>query len=147
MKRIYGLAFVLGLVVASCGFGPGGEEKQAKEAIRFPVQDMMDKLIRSMDTWRGLNQAEKEKAVEVVMGLFRERENTAILKSPDFYAKRVDEALAATPDMAGLSLPTMVKLMAVMEYDFFNGQDKDELARQVLGEKMYEENKKRLGGA
>ena len=38
----------------------------------------------------------------------------------------------------------ILRLVAIMEYDFDNGQDKDEMARRILGEKVYQENKKRI---
>lgn len=140
MRWVLCLPAVL-LVTTSC---MKQAEETPREPIRFPVQEMMDQLIRSLENWNGLNPSEKEKAIEVTIGLFKERENTAILKEPPFYAKKLDEALAATPTMGSLDLPTMLKILAVMEYDYYNGQNKDELARQVLGEKMYEENKRRL---
>ena len=70
--------------------------------------------------------------------LFRERQNIAILRPADFYATQIDRALAANSQMQGADLMTVVKMMAVMEYDFYNGQNKDALAKEVLGEKVYE---------
>jgi hypothetical protein len=37
-----------------------------------------------------------------------------------------------------------LQILAITEYDFDNGMDKDALAKQVLGEAGYEENKKRI---
>jgi len=42
-----------------------------------------------------------------------------------------------------MDIMTMLNILAVMEYDYYNGQNKDELARKVLGEKAFEENQVR----
>ena len=38
----------------------------------------------------------------------------------------------------------ILKIAAILEYDFETGEDKDLLARKFLGEKLYLQNKQRL---
>ena len=38
----------------------------------------------------------------------------------------------------------LLQILAIVDYDFDNGMDKDRLAKQVLGEVGYDENKKRF---
>ena len=109
----------------------------------LPIEKMTG-LLNKMETWNELSPLEKEGAIKTIFDLFRNRENSAITKSAKFYADRVDAALTENPTFLNASLPSLVKILAVMEYDFYNGQNKETLAQQVLGDKLYESNRKRL---
>ncbi len=68
-----------------------------------------------------------------------------IKQSPVAYCKKLDAFYARHPDMKGQSLAIVLKTLIIMEYDWSQrGVDKDQLARQFLGEKLYQENKTRL---
>ncbi|VAW19566.1 hypothetical protein MNBD_BACTEROID05-482 [hydrothermal vent metagenome] len=51
---------------------------------------------------------------------------------------RTDENLLKTP------FKNVLRFVAIMEYDYDNGQDKDALAQKVLGAGQYQANKRRL---
>ncbi len=106
-------------------------------------EQMMNQLSVNSLLWGQLNQEDKKKAVDAVIGLYKVRDNIAILNSADFYARRVDETIAGDPGVANLDLPQIIKILTVMEYDFYNGQNKEELAKKTLGDKMYEANRLR----
>ncbi len=108
-----------------------------------PIEEKMNELAASAQSWNTLSAQEKTQAVSLIIDLYRVRENGTPTKSVDFYVKKIDESLAKDPTMSTLGLPVIVKLLAVMEYDYYNGQDKDQLAKQLLGPTIYEENKKR----
>jgi hypothetical protein len=38
----------------------------------------------------------------------------------------------------------LIKVLAIVDYDFDNGMSKDDLARHVLGDAGFEQNKKRF---
>jgi len=143
MKTISVLLVAMMLMTASCS--KSSEEVSAvSEGGLDPAafQQVMTQLYVSTGKWFELNRADKIKAIETVFGLFKDRENVAILKSPDFYVDRVDGMLRSNPAL-GLNLPTVLKILTVMEYDFYNGQNKDELAQQILGPQLYEQNRRR----
>ena len=119
------------------------KEKPQAQATGRPFEEMMNKLTVSLQGWNQLNQDDKLKAVDAVISLYKVRENSAILNSGSFYVKKVDDTLAGDPSVLNMNLPTVMKILSVMEYDFYNGQNKDELARQILGENGYEANKSR----
>lgn len=125
------------------GNAVGTELPRQPASPNFPA--IFAELNTQMTSWPKLLQADKVAAVDMAIRMFRERENTAILKSPEFYAKRLDEMITANPTMKSLNLPTLLKIVSVMEYDFYNGQDKEALARNVLGPQLYEQNRQRLG--
>ena len=105
---------------------------------------MMNQLSQSLAIWSGLSAEDKARAVQAVIDLYKARENIAILKPAEFYVKRVDNDLVGDSPLKTMGLLTVIKLISVMEYDFYNGENKDELAKKVLGEKMFESNKRRV---
>lgn len=98
--------------------------------------NMMNQLSANLMTWNSLSNANKTQAVDAVIQLYKNRENSAILKPADFYVQKIDEAIGANPAMANSNLINIVRIMAVMEYDFYNGKNKDDLAKEVLGDRM-----------
>ncbi|HOW59986.1 MAG TPA: hypothetical protein PLO78_09720 [Candidatus Omnitrophota bacterium] len=149
-KRIgmVGVAVFCILAVVVCyGFLSGKSdqvtlgEKQGGLGIMFP--DMMNQLSQNMSLWPRMNQDEKKLAVSAVIGLYKTRENSAILNTPEFYVGKIDDTLKSDPSVSNLSIMAMLRILAIMEYDYYNGQDKDTLARQILGEKGFTENQRR----
>lgn len=94
-------------------------------------------LVLTARNWPNVPEGDKIKAVTEVIDLYKKRENVAILKEPSFYAGRIDDAAATGSFPITAPLPTLVQLFAVMEYDYYNGQNKDELAKSILGEPLY----------
>ena len=68
-----------------------------------------------------------------------------IRKDPAHYVELIDQFAVQTPDLLKHPFKDVLRFVAVLEYDFDNGQDKDEMAMHMLGEKGYEVNRKRLG--
>lgn len=113
---------------------PAGASPAAPSALSFG--EMMNQLSQNLTVWKTMDSANKKQAIEAVIRLYATRENSAILKPADFYVQKLDEALAGNPGMANSNLITIVKILSVMEYDFYNGKNKEDLARETLGEKM-----------
>lgn len=73
------------------------------------------------------------------------QEGIKISQPPDYYARMIDDMAQANPSMLNRPFKELMQILAIMEYDFDNGMDRDTLARQALGEEFYRTNKKRLG--
>lgn len=108
------------------------------------IQIIIAALNSNSQGWLELAAGDKIASLDAMIRLFRERENAAILKSPEEYVQKIDTMLSSNTSMKALNLPTLIKIAAVMEYDFYNGQEKETLAQQVLGPQLYQENKARL---
>ena len=106
-------------------------------------QAKMDQLLTSSKGWSSLTYQEKLKAIDLVINLFKVKENAAILKPVEHYSQRVDVSFSKDPSMATLPLTLVIKILSVMEFDFYNGQDKQALARQTLGPDFFEQGEKR----
>jgi len=106
------------------------------DAERSPEEDrkLMQALQRDMTSWDRLIWADKVAAVRLVILYFQSRQNTAILKTPEFYAKKIDDLLNSSPGMKKNPISLVLKLAAILEYDFYNGMDKQELVVGALGE-------------
>jgi len=142
-KKILGLMAIMILVMAvGTSTNSYAKKKDKDSSMGFP--QMMSKLSVNMQIWDDLNESEKAEAVSGVIGLYRTRNNVAILREPEFYIKQIDQTIRSNPTMRGMGIVTVMRILSVMEYDYYNGQNKDELAKEVLGEKMYEANKMRL---
>ena len=109
------------------------------------ITEVWQRLDKDSRAWALLidNQA-KALTVEEFIDRFR-KEGAKIQKSPAQYALAIDQMASQNPQMLTQPFKDLVRLTAVMEYDFDNGMDRDALAKKVLGDKFYQDNKKRLG--
>jgi len=70
-----------------------------------------------------------------------------IIKRPaGYYVNAINSMAAQRPGILASSLNKILEIVAVMDYDFDNGQDKDVMAKKLLGDKGYEKNRKRVFG-
>jgi hypothetical protein len=126
--------------------GEGARESLvASPASLHPVlyELMMSELMRSPAKWPDLDSDLKNRAIEGFIGLIRLRENATIGRPADYYVSRIDEMLEQNPNTPQ-GIPALLKILAVMDYDYDSGQDKDQLAREVLGPQLYAANRARL---
>ncbi len=86
----------------------------------------------------------KRKTVERFISSYRDK-GIYIQKDADFYVSMIDDMLSGNSTLLHSPFADILKFVAIMEYDFDNGQDKDRMARRLLGDKVYQENKMRLG--
>ena len=108
------------------------------------TQKHLNSLTQSMRLWSSLNWDEKEQIVSMVILYFRAQHNTAILNDPAFYVKQLDRFLETNPGGADKNIMTLVQFFAVLESDFFDGQDREKTAQRVLGPKLYADTRRQL---
>ena len=105
---------------------------------------MLASLSKDLNIWNRLHPADQLVAVAAVMDLFVKQNQVKFTKSPEFYVRRLNQTLMTNGEIRAMPLDRVMMILSVMEYDFDNGQDKDELARQILGPDMYKANQERL---
>lgn len=91
---------------------------------------------------------DKEPKVAIVADYIQryQKQGVVITRSPEYYVQLIDGASQASPQMLQQPMETVLRIMAIIDYDFENGQNKDAMALKVLGsQQAFEENKKRLG--
>ncbi len=109
-----------------------------------PVEDFWKKLDSSSQLWgQVVKPTDKNKIVTHYINFYRSQ-GISITREPSRYSALIDAMSESNPGMLSNPFPDVLRIVAIMEYDFNNGQDRDLMARQVLGEKAYIANKTRL---
>lgn len=108
------------------------------------VDDLWESLDNSGAAWTLIQDTEiKALTVAHYIDQFK-NQGVAIKKTPGFYAQMIDQMSQQDPNMLFSPFPNVIQILAIMEYDFDNGHDKDALAKKVLGD-FYFDNLKRIG--
>ncbi len=68
-----------------------------------------------------------------------------IQNPPIYYVQMIDAMSKNSSAMLKSPFEEVLKKVAIIEYDFDNGRDKDLMAREILGEEAFQKNKARLG--
>lgn len=98
-------------------------------------------LGQNMSSWDNLSWDDKESAAAMAIEFFRKTANIAILKSPQHYVLLINTLLKEKPEAKEQSIFVILQSLAIQEYDFFNGQNADAQAKQLLGPELFERNK------
>ena len=114
-----------------------------KEVVR--LQDIWNALEFSSKVWTLMMDMEPKVATVDRYIQWYAMKGIRIENPPVFYARMIDEMAQKWPEILDLPFDQLLKVMAVMEYDFDNGRDKDLMARELLGEKLFLQNKQRMG--
>lgn len=128
------------------------EMLQQRIAEEAEVQEVVDlnRLLAAFESssrpWELIIDTEA-KGVVVQAHIDRYRQQGVTIKnSPFHYVALIDSMSRESPQMLQQPLSAVLKILAIIEYDFGNGQDKDSLAYQVLGTRQAVlENRARLG--
>lgn len=132
-----------------------GQEAMQKRPFVPSLSDEVEDTVDITDVWRKLDvdsrawtllidpQA-KVSTVSEYMDRFR-KQGVRIQGSPSSYAEMIDQLAIENPSLLTNPFKNLVQLVAIMEYDFDSGMDKDLLAKKFLGQSLYESNRKRLG--
>ena len=69
--------------------------------------------------------------------------NIRITKTPGHYAGMIDALAEQTPGFLSAPFMNVLSYAAIMEYDFYNGENKDALALKTLGQQGFDQNRTR----
>lgn len=122
------------------------QDPKKKEKVEVVgIEQVWEQLEQSSEVWDlMLDREPKELTVEREIGKFQDQ-GVEIKKSVSYYTDRIDTILKQNATMKQYPLANILRILAIMDYDFDNGQNKDLMAMEVLGAKLYLENKKRPG--
>ena len=109
------------------------------------MSQLLDTLANSSQVWSLIiDQGAKEMVVQRFIDHFHQH-SIAIRKPAAFYAQQIDSMSQTHPEMLQQAFPDILQTVAIIEYDFNNGQNKDAMALKVLGQEAFLQNKRRLG--
>ena len=108
------------------------------------LSQLTDSLKTSSEAWDMIISPD-DKAL-VVNEFIKEyaAQGVTIKKPGEFYANVIDQMAAGSQEMLAMPFERVLQVVAVMEYDFDNGQNPDALAQKILGPQFYAKNKERL---
>ena len=136
---------------AQAGFQAGmyyGQQMAAADAEAQEVvtlDQMVGALEESSHPWPLMIDIQaKQAVVEHFIQKFR-RQGVEINRPAIYYAHMIDSMAKDAPQMLDNSFDRVLQVVAIIEYDFDNGQDKDAMALQILGEEGFRSNRQRLG--
>ena len=110
------------------------------------LNDVLISLKRSARDWPLIiDMPAKEMVISYFIDQYRQQK-VQIRKAPQYYATMIDEMSAQTPQMLEPPFDQILRIVATLEYDFDNGQNKDAMVRQILGSQdAMLKNRQRLG--
>ena len=110
------------------------------------MKDIWEVMEESSEVWLQMMDDEpKELTVARFIDAFRKK-GIYIRKPAGHYVQMIDNMASKNANLLEQPFLNVLRIMAIIEYDYDNGQDKDLMARQVLGTKQaYMQNKQRLG--
>lgn len=121
------------------------EQKGAPDEV-MDFDALWEELAVSSEIWmRIVDRQIKALIVETYIDWYREQ-GIEIKKSQVDYMLLIDTMALQNPGLFERPFQDVLMFVAVMEYDFDNGTNKDQLAQKVLGPQIYEINRRRLGG-
>ncbi len=123
-------------------YGEKIEQSQPEDVVT--LSDIWQVFEKTSESWSLImDRQAKVATVEKFINDYK-KEGVILRKSPDEYVDIIDSMTQSNQAILTNSFKGVLKFVAIVEYDFDNGQNKDELARKILGEKFYNENRKRL---
>ena len=75
---------------------------------------------------------------------FFKNQGAIIKKSPEFYVEMIDGIAQESPEMLKNPFEFVLQVLAIIEYDFDTGTDKDQMALKILGPEGFKSNKQRF---
>lgn len=126
-------------------------QKQTEQQMIAQTQEIVDfaniweKLKISSHIWvEIMDDKPKVMIVEDYIAAFA-GQGIVIAKDPQFYVKMIDNLAIQNPQMLNSPFADVLRFVAIIEYDYDNGQDRDALAKKVLGPQAFEKNRQRFG--
>lgn len=127
------------------GFDSGRGAPRADMTAEESLMQLLAVLEESSGIWIKISDVNYKNLV-VSQHIERYRQEGALIRKPAaYYAQFITTMGEGNPALLSRPFSELLRLAAIMEYDFENGQNKDALARSVLGDDMYKVNRKRLG--
>ena len=119
--------------------------KPEKAAAVATLEDVLASFEHDSRAWALIiDSSAKEMVIKRYFRKFYEK-GVYIRKTPAQYASMIDSMAQESPEMLQQPMMTILQIAAILQYDFDNGQNQDEMALKVLGSRQaVEKHKKAL---
>ncbi|MDD5216512.1 MAG: hypothetical protein PHS88_00255 [Candidatus Omnitrophica bacterium] len=95
--------------------------------------------------WGRIQSQETKTAIAGYFIAEYKRRGVMIKNTPEYYAGAIDEMTRQNPDFLSQPFDKLLRFVSVIDYDYDNGQDKDQMVLQFLGPEGAKRNRQRLG--
>ena len=125
--------------------GPGASQQtQGPKLSTEQINQLITSLKTSSVVWPKIP-GDNNKALSVSYFISEFKKKGVTIKKPTArYTSIITGMTSQNPGLLKMPLDRLLQTTAIVEYDFDNGQDKDLMAKKLLGEAGYLRNKKRL---
>ncbi len=108
------------------------------------LTEVWKKLDNKSTIWTALDDDQaKLLTVSEYIGRY-EKEGVKINEPPAHYVQMIDQLSQQNPQMLQRPFGEVIQILAIIDYDFDNGMDRDTLAKKVLGDQGFAANQKRI---
>ena len=108
------------------------------------MSDVLEALETSSKVWVLIADIEPKLFIVASHIDFFKNQGIVIKKPPEFYVEMIDAMAQESPEMLNNPFKSMFQVLAIIEYDFDAGIDKDEMALKILGPEGFKANRKRF---
>ncbi len=121
-------------------FPPASEFEQVSE-----MNDILQALERSSRVWPLI--ADWQPKVFIIQQYIKyfHSQGVVLRLSAEHYAEAIDAMFYQEPEALAIPFIDVLRVVSILEYDFDNGQNKDQMALQILGKEAFLANLERLG--
>lgn len=120
------------------------DEQRGPEEV-MDLATLSEELTKSSEVWTRIMDNQVKAQIVVTYINWYHQQGIVLQKSPGEYLYLLDSASMENPSMFELPFADVLRLLAIMEYDFNNGMNKDQMVVATFGQNFYQQNKKRLG--
>lgn len=119
------------------------DESQVKDIVN--IEDLWKTFETTSENWPLIMETQA-KVLTVDRAIYQYKEKGVTISNPPLhYVQMIDGASEQNPALLNQPFENLLQFMAIIEYDFDNGTDRDQLAKELLGEQGWKSNRKRLG--
>ena len=116
------------------------------QAQTMSMSDIWVTLNTSSEIWPQVEDIHARAACVAYYIEYYRRHRVIMLKPPMHYTQMMDGLSSQNPGFLQYPFKDVFRILAIIEYDYNNGMDKDELAQRVLGNgEAFHANRRRLG--
>ena len=110
------------------------------------LAELFNRLDQSGELWMNINDVRMKALIVTRYVDLYGKFGVKILKPAIYYANLIDAMAQNNPRLLANPFDQVLRIVAILEYDYNSGEDKDALARSILGDpQAFVNNKKRLG--
>jgi len=97
----------------------------------------------SMWLWMHVDKKKKIEIIDTLKSMLKEKSNVIVTQPAEFYIERIDDMAENDTQVKNFTLGAVFKAIAIIEYDYDEGIDKDKTAKKWLGGYYWEVKKYR----